>query len=69
LQAGRQLVELVVAGGDAGDALAFAEDFFEAFEIVADDVFDGDEADFYAVLGEGEDRGFGVVEDLSLIHI
>src|SRR6267143_5358392 len=63
LQAGGQLVQLDVAGGDAGDAFAFAEDFFEALEIVADDVLDGDEAGADAVFGELEDGGFGVVED------
>ncbi len=38
LQAGSELVELAVAGGDAGDAFAFAENALEALEIVADDV-------------------------------
>src|SRR5712675_2666159 len=63
LQAGGQLVQLDIAGGDAGDAFAFAEDFFEALEIVADDVLDGDEAGADAVFGELEDGRFGVVED------
>ncbi len=39
------------------------EDFFEALEIVANDVFDREEADADAVFGELEDGGFGVVED------
>ena len=58
-----QLIQLDVAGGNAGDAFAFFEDFFEALEIVADDVLDGDEAGFDAVFGELEDGRFGVVED------
>src|SRR6267143_145357 len=52
LKAGGELVELDVAGGDAGDALAFAEDFFEALAIVAVDVFDSEEAAADAVFGE-----------------
>src|SRR6266852_1849880 len=63
LQTGGELVQLDVAGGDAGDALAFAEDFFEALEVVANDVLDREEADADAVFGDGEDGGFGVVED------
>ena len=39
LQAGSQVVELGVAGGKAGDALAFAENLREALEIVADQSF------------------------------
>src|SRR6266481_4909156 len=39
LQAGKKFVEFGVAGGNAGDAFAFAKDFFETLEIVADDVF------------------------------
>ena len=58
-----QLVEFTIAGGNAGDALPFAEDFFEALEIVADDVFDGDEAGFDAVFGDGEDAGLGAIQD------
>src|SRR6266436_4039091 len=63
LETGGELIELDVAGGDAGDALAFAKDFFEALEIVADDVLDREEADADAVFGELGDGGFGVVED------
>src|SRR5262249_20302816 len=63
LQAGKELVELHIAGGNAGDAFTFAEYFFEALEIVADDVLDGNEAGFDAVFGDGEDGGFGAVED------
>jgi hypothetical protein len=63
LQAGEELVEFAVAGGDAGDAFAFAENFLEAFEIVTDDIFDRDETGFDAIFGEGKDLGFGAVED------
>jgi len=35
-----------------GDAFAFAKDFLQALEIVADDVFYRDEAGFYAVFGK-----------------
>ena len=46
------VVESGVAGGEAGDAAAFAEDFFEALEIVADEFFDANQAGFDAVFGE-----------------
>jgi len=36
LQAGEKLIEFAVAGGDARDTFAFAKDFFESPEIVAD---------------------------------
>ena len=63
LQTREQLVQFAVSGGNAGDTFAFAEDFFEAIEIFVDDVFDGEQAGFDAILGELEDFGFGGVED------
>ena len=63
LQSGSKLVELGVAGRNSGDALAFAKDFFEALEIVANDVLDRNEAGVYAVFGKREDGRFGIVEN------
>src|SRR5215475_2486859 len=55
LKAAEKLVEFRVAGGNAGDAFAFAENSFEAFEIVANDVLYGNEAGLDAIFGEGKD--------------
>jgi hypothetical protein len=63
LQAGEKLVEFAVTGGNAGDTFAFSEDFLEAFEIVADDIFNRDEAGFDAIFGERKDFGLGIVEN------
>ena len=63
LQAGKKLVEFTITGGYAGDAFAFAEDFLEAFEIIANDVFDGNETGFDAIFGESKNLRFGAVED------
>ena len=63
LKARGQLVELAVAGGCAGDALALAKDFFQALEVGVDDFLHRDETDADTVFGEGEDRRFGAVED------
>ena len=63
LQSGSELVQLAVTGGDAGDALAFAKNSFEALEIVANDVLHRDEAGANAIFGEREDRRLGVVEN------
>ena len=63
MQAGGELIEFHVAGRDTGDAFAFAEDFFEALEVVADDVLYRDETGVHAVFGEGEDGGRGTVQD------
>ena len=63
LQAGGLIVEARVAGGEAGDAPAFAEDALEALEIVADEFFDADESGAHAIFGNLEDRGFGAIEN------
>src|SRR5438477_12409771 len=63
LQTGEKFVQLGVAGGDTGNAFAFAEDFLEALEVVADDVFYGNEAGFYAVFSKRKDGGLGVIEN------
>src|SRR5215472_1045703 len=63
LQSGKQLVELAITGGNASNALAFTEDPFEAVEAFVDDLFDGDETGLHAIFGQGENAGFGVVED------
>ena len=63
LKSRRQFVEFRVTGRNSGDALAFAKDFFEALEIVANDVLDRDEAGTHAIFGKREDRRFGVVEN------
>ena len=49
LQAAQELVEFGVAGCDSRDAFAFAENSFEAFEIVANDVLDWNESGLHAV--------------------
>ena len=49
LQAGSELVQFRVARGNPGNALPFLEDFFQALEIVANDILDGDEPGAHAV--------------------
>ena len=63
LQAGGELIQFRVAGGNASDAFAFLEDFFQALKIVANDVLDGNQAGADAVFGQSEDRGFRAVEN------
>ena len=62
-QAGCQLVQLAVAGRHAGDAFAFAENPFETFEIVANDVLHRDQPGVDAIFREREDGRLGVIED------
>src|SRR2546428_7011339 len=63
LQAGGQIVQLRVAGGDAGDTFAFGEDFFEALEAVADQVFDANQSGAGAVFRELKNRRFSPVKN------
>src|SRR5882724_4167422 len=51
LQTGSEFIELGIAGGNPGNAFAFLEDTFEALEIVANDIFDGQKAGANAVFG------------------
>ena len=63
LQPGRFVVESGVAGGQARDAAAFAENFLEALETVLDEILDADQPGLHAVFGKLENRGLGAVED------
>jgi hypothetical protein len=63
LQAGEQLVELAVARGDAGDALPFPEDSFQAIKALVNNILDGEQAGFDAIFSQRKDAGFRVVKD------
>ena len=63
LQAGGFIVEAGVAGGEAGDAPAFAEDSLEALEIVAYEFFDADQASADAIFGNSKNHGFSAIEN------
>lgn len=63
LKAGSEAIQVRVAGGDAGDALALAENPFEALSALVDDFLDGSEAAFGAVFSESENGRFGGVEN------
>ena len=63
LQAGRFVVEIGVTGSEAGDAAAFAENLFEALEIIANQFFDANQAGFDAIFGESENHRLGAIED------
>ena len=64
LKAAGHFVEIGVMGFEAGDALAALEKRVDGAEGVADDILNALEAFADTLLGEGEDGGFGVVEDL-----
>ncbi len=63
LQAGGFVVETRIAGGEPGDAAAFAEDFLEALEAVLDQVLDADQSGADAVFGDLENGRFRAVEN------
>src|ERR1700761_9037442 len=63
LESRGQLVEFRVAGRNSGDTFTFAKYFFEALEIISNDVFDGNESCTHAIFGEREDRRLRVVEN------
>src|ERR1700678_349945 len=61
--AGRFVVEIGVTGSEAGDAAVFAENLFEALEIIANEFFDANQAGFDAIFGESENHRLGAIED------
>ena len=63
LQARGFVIESSVTGGEARDAPAFAENAFQALEIVSDKFFDTDKAGAHAIFSNLEDGGFGAIED------
>src|SRR5260370_1060371 len=63
LQAGRELIHFRIARGDSRDALAFTEDFFQAFKIVADDVLYGNQPRAHAVFRQCKNRRFRVIQN------
>src|SRR5215469_624855 len=63
LEAGGELVQFRIAGGNPGDALALFEYFFQALKVVANDVLDRDQAGTHAVFGERKDRGLGAIKN------
>ena len=52
-----------IAGGEAGDAAAFAEYLFEALEAILDQILDADQPRAHAVFGQLENRRFCAVEN------
>ena len=63
LQAGRHLVEIGEAGGDAGDQLLARVQLLDRVEAGLREVAQRDEAVADLVVGDGEDRVLGLVED------
>ena len=64
LQAAGDLVEIGEVGGQAGDALAALQQGVDRAEGLADDLLHAHEAAADAIVGEPENGGFGVVENL-----
>ena len=63
LQARGQVVEHVVTGGEARDAMASLVNPGDAVVAFGDDVVQSDEAQAHAIFGQLKDRGLGAVQD------
>src|SRR6185436_21072008 len=64
LEAGGELVEAVVAGGDAGEEFSGAVDLLDRDHVRAGDAVEGDEAFVGGALGDLVQRFLGDVEDV-----
>ncbi len=62
LQAGKQLVQLAVTRGNSGDAFPFAKNLFQALEIVANQVLDGNQPGLHAIFGQRKNAGLRAVQ-------
>ncbi len=63
LQPGRFVVEAGVAGGEAGDPAALAENLFEALESVLDQVLNANQPDLHAVFRQLKDGRFRAIQN------